>query len=342
MELDTVHAMDARDGLAQLADDSIDCVMTSPPYWSQRRYDTQNTKWSDGWRGALGLEPSFDQYLDHLMEIVDGIWRVLKPTGTFWLNLGDCYAGHWLVGDRVPPSTIKRGQVDAGWYHRSNPRRSFRRRDPIGVPYKSLCMVPERCALRMLARGWKLRSRVVWHKPNPTPSGTRDRLTCSWEYLFLFVKSDRYHFDLDAIRMPYSPVGYEDRPAPVRGSDQSGPRRRFGRNLRGRNPGDVWSIPIGEHRRHGHPAAFPEKLCERPILAGCPPGGIVLDPFAGSGTTCVVAKRLGRRYLGFEASPKYAEQARRRLNSVDSSPPAPQKCGSTLPPGLTGPAREAA
>jgi DNA modification methylase len=327
LPLDDVYTMDAREGLRWLAAGSVDCVVTSPPYWSTRDYGGAASAWSDGWTGALGLEPTVQMYLDHLGEVFSEVRRVLKDQGTLWVNLGDVYAGPWSCrrsSDRGSPGAGAR--VGGVWQHLADPRGNPGG-DPMAPPVqpKSLCLVPERFAIRMTEQGWMLRNHIVWYKPNHLPASARDRFACSWEHVLFLVKSATYAFDLDAVRLPHQSSPRTVVPAKSRRDSRHLGGRRLppatnqhgGLHPLGKNPGDCWTIPtragIG-----GHPAAFPEALVERPILAGCPPGGLVIDPFMGSGTTAVVARRLGRRFIGFDASPRYVELARARLESVEA------------------------
>ena len=219
---------------------------------------------------------------------------------------------------------------------------------PDGHPAnKSLCMIPERVALAMIGRGWILRNKVVWQKTNHMPTSVRDRLACSWEYLFMFSRSPKYYFDLDAIRVPHRskppvpPAAGQPResktPASIIGvrpaPDRNDPRAW---HPLGRNPGDCWSMATVASRT-GHPAPFKVALAERPILAGCPTGGLVLDPFIGSGTTGIAALGLGRHFLGFEASAEYADIAQRRIQEAvwkglipGKQPDTRQPTGSTV------------
>ena len=304
VQTDTIICVDALTGLKRLSNESIDCVMTSPPYWSLRNYGVKPTDWPDGSRCALGLEANCADYVSHLCDIFDDVFRVLKSSGTLWVNLGDSYAnsGATVVQTRSTNADPK-------------------------VLRKSLCLIPERFALAMVRRGWILRNRIVWRKPNHMPSSAKDRFTNSWEHLFLFVKSQKYHFDLDAVRMPHttSTPKTARNPPKIRRSNSVGGRRLpphgampGARHPNGKNPGDVWLIPTTP-TKHAHIAAYPERLCERPILAGCPKGGVVLDPFMGSGTTAVVAQRMGRRFLGFEINPEYVKKARARVRDSQSS-----------------------
>ncbi|MFI0406000.1 DNA-methyltransferase [Actinomadura sp. 3N508] len=319
---------DARAQLASLPASSVDCVITSPPYFALRDY---------GQPEQLGLETNIEAWVQNLLNVTAGIWRVLKPSGSFWLNLGDSYAHH----------------------HRE------------GASKKSLLMGPERLALAMLHKGWLLRNRVVWAKTNPMPSNVTDRLSATHESVFFFTKSSRYFFDLNAIRVPHkddrahtSRYAKSNRSYPPKGVL---PRRTDrGQNINnglsklgaadlpghplGKNPGDVW--PIGTASYHGnHFATFPTKLVERPLLATCPAricescgqpwqrskqrlhgrilatgawrpscacdagwrSGIVLDPFFGAGTVAIVAETYERDWLGVELNQTYAQLALGRL-----------------------------
>ncbi len=354
-----IYCVDACEGLQQLPDESIDCVVTSPPYWATRDYGVGKTTWPDGLTCALGLEPSYHLFIEHLCSIFDEVKRVLKPTGTLWVNMGDTYhtATKRAHAAHLPQSICDGNHRD---YQKGRPKNQ-------GLPKKCLMQIPARFAIEMTNRGWALRNDIVWHKPNHMPASVKDRLACAWEHLFLFTKSKKYYFDLDAIRLPHrskpknnfttgkhanvKPSHHLDgrRNGPPSGSSQS-----F--HSRGKNPGDVWHINT-QGTAWAHFAMFPEKLVTQPILAGCPQRvckrcgtpqlarsisdngngsrkhedfnaverfmgcncrrgfnpGIVLDPFMGAGTTAVVAKRLGRQFVGFELNPKYVAMAEKRL-----------------------------
>ena len=320
---------DALDLLKELPSSSVDCVITSPPYFALRNYQVD---------GQIGLEPSVHAWVAHLVTVIDEIARVLKPEGSLWLNLGDSYSRH-------------------GRY---------------GASAKSFLLAPERLLLALAKRGWIVRNKVVWAKPNPMPASVQDRLTASWEPMYFLVRSRRYFFDLDAIRVPHrsglrrskrrqGPEPRRPRPAgpaswagPLAG-DQSGLGRLKASGLPGhplgKNPGDVWMLPTSTFRG-GHHATFPEALVERPLLATCPERvcvscghawrwqrlvtsagavairgelrpacgckpewqpGLVLDPFLGSGTTAVAAERQGRHWLGVELNPDFAITAEDRI-----------------------------
>jgi len=207
LQLDTIHCKDALDGLRELPNDSIDCVMTSPPYWSQRDYGIPPTTWPDGTEVVLGLEENLCSYVEHLRIIFDEVFRVLKPSGTCWVNLGDTYSGSWgnYGGTRTVAHARLAGKTSKDWIRQGVMNSSFR--SPASfkqlVPKKSLCLIPERFALAMAEHGWILRNRIIWHKPNHMPASVKDRFTNSWESLFFFVKARRYAFDLDAVRVPH-------------------------------------------------------------------------------------------------------------------------------------------
>jgi DNA modification methylase len=314
-----IEVGDCREVLATLPDASVQTCVTSPPYWGLRDY---------GVSGQIGLEASPQGFVDELVAVFREIRRVLRADGTAWVNLGDTYmAGRsGGVGERST-ITSKRGANAAreAWAKRGGPSH----RSAPGLKPKDLVGIPWRVALALQADGWWLRSDVVWHKPNPQPENVTDRLSRAHEYLFLLAKSRRYYFDADAIREPLAPktlttFGTVPR---SKGTDDLGavksdnwaksikerrPRLRPDGSYAGANKRTVWTVapePFGE----AHFATFPPKLVEPCILAGAPAGGLVLDPFAGAGTTGLVATRLGRRFLGIELNPKYAEMARQRI-----------------------------
>lgn len=270
---------DAAQLLASVPDESVHCIVTSPPYYQQRDYSTSV---------QIGNEETPELYIQALRRIFQECWRVLRQDGTLWLNLGDKYQNGNLLG------------------------------------------LPWQVALALRADGWILRSDIIWHKPNAMPSSVKNRPTTDHEYIFLLTKSSDYHYDIDAIREPH--VTFSDK------SRMKGGRNHFGKinstpeagknggnaNLHdgrwdqafhplGRNRRTVWEIPLSKNR-DAHFAVFPEKLVELCILAGCPSGGTVLDPFVGSGTTAVVAQKLGRKYIGIDSNAEYCAIATQRLH----------------------------
>lgn len=318
---------DALSRLRELPDNSIDCVVTSPPYFRLRDYAAD---------GQLGLETHVDQWVEQLAQISAEIHRVLVPTGTFWLNVGDTYAA----------------------------------RSADGAARKSLLMAPERLALRLQQSGWIIRNKIVWSKPNPMPTSIKDRLNCTYEFVYVLAKQPRYFFDLDAIRQPHRSAPTAPRPVkPTHTETWRGPNSdttkglnalkaqgRVGHPL-GKNPGDVWQVATGAVA--GHHAVFPTTLAAYMIAAGCPEArcracrlpwrrqviraiggtarraalgptcgctapherGLVLDPFFGSGTTALAAEHLHRDWLGIELNPEFATLAEARIAAARQQQP---------------------
>ena len=349
LETNVVHTGDCFDVLPTLPDESVHMVMTSPPYWNLRDYDHAD---------QLGLEPESDQYVQNMADVFDEVKRVLRPDGSLWLNLGDTYEN------------------------------------------KDLQQIPARVALELQNRGWILRNRVTWAKPNPMPQSVKDRLNDTTEAVFHFVKNKDYWYDLDAIREEYAEATerikkYKNKGGQkIRENDHPGNHNDSGglidgsrtkaetMNPAGKNPGDVFEVTTKPFP-DAHFAVYPPELCEKPIKATCPPKvcaecgspyerdverereyvnnsspaesgvsdmrndvsgedhdirrgvrthtatkgwnptcdcdtdatepGIALDPFAGAGTTLLKAKELGRKFLGIELNPKYADMARARV-----------------------------
>lgn len=320
---------DVLDRLAEVPTGVIDQVVTSPPYFQLRNYQVS---------GQLGLEGTVDQWVANQLKVAGEVARVLVPTGTYWLNLGDSYSTHLRQG----------------------------------ADTKSLLLGPERLALAMIKQGWMLRNKIIWHKANPMPSSIRDRLTTAWEVVYVFARQGSYFFDLDAIREPHTSRPPIADIAPVRqtpreiwrgpnGDDASGlsflrAKGRVGHVL-GKNPGDVWKL-ASSNFRGGHRATFPTRLVDRIIRAGCPElrcsscrtpwrrhivehlgqvatrsaltqrctcsaqtqPGLVLDPFIGSGTTGVAAEVLGRDWLGIDLNPEFATMANTRIETARRTP----------------------
>jgi site-specific DNA-methyltransferase (adenine-specific) len=323
----TILAGDVLTRLRALPTGQVDCVITSPPYYQLRDY---------GVPGQLGLEDTVEDWVSALRAVCRELARVLKPTGALWLNLGD----------------------------------SFSRHARFGTPAKGLFLAPERLIIALATDGWIVRNKVVWAKTNPMPHAVSDRLSLTWEPVYLLVRSRRYFFDLDAIREPFQ-TDADLRQSRRRGFGQ-GQSSDHMRLARGKNPGDVWTLPTST-LRSAHFATFPAELLRRPLLSTCPEAictacgipwrrpvttarigehrnggqvarerhvlhyprrwrtvhqigelvpcgcqaptrpGVVLDPFFGSGTVGLVARRYGRDWLGIELNPDYLELARLRL-----------------------------
>jgi site-specific DNA-methyltransferase (adenine-specific) len=275
---DTIIQGDAETELKKLSSESVNCIITSPPYYMQRDYSTDI---------QIGNEPTPEEYIQKLKCVFLECLRVLRDDGTLWLNLGDKYQNSELLG------------------------------------------LPWRVVFALKELGWVLRSDIIWHKPNAMPSSVNNRPTTDHEYIFFFTKNKTYYYDIDSIREPHVTFSENSR--------MKGGRNHFGKvnstpeqgknggnqNLHngnwdkafhplGRNRRTVWEIPLSKFR-DAHFAVFPEKLVELCLLAGCPEGGIVLDPFMGSGTTAVVAQKFGRSYLGIDSNPEYCKMANNRL-----------------------------
>ncbi len=275
-QLDRIYVGDAAAVLRRWPGGFVDLCVTSPPYFQLRDY---------GHKDQIGLESSPDEYVRRLLVVLSQARRVLKPEGSLYLNLGDTYRNKSLLG------------------------------------------IPWRVVRELQKRGWYLRNAIVWHKPHGVPSAIKDRLTNRYEFLFHLTRSRRYYFNLDPLRVPNVDPRTKHLTGPVRHGVQGLAHRsglpvagNFTPNPRGKNPGDVWAIgPDTRPKRYiapgkvTHYAPFPESLVDRPVLAACPPKGIVLDPFMGSGTTALVARRHGRRFLGVELVPEYTALTRARL-----------------------------
>jgi len=311
---------------------TVQCVVTSPPYWGLRKYaGEQSAPWADGTTHPLGLEPTPDLYVAHIVEVFREVRRVLRDDGVLWLNLGDSYASSsrsQSVGSS-DKSTLTTRSRNGAWAPGNTVERFDRSARPQGIPAKSLIGIPWRVALALQADGWVLRSDIIWHKPNPMPSSAKDRPTSSHEHMFLLTKGPRYFYDADAIREPAVKTGTPAHLAGGRGvragtrgalqttapkQDGTGNPTYAGFNARyrarpveGRNKRDVWTIaPRGY--KGSHFATFPPALVEPCILAGSRPGDLVLDPFVGSGTTGMVAVQHGRDFAGVDISDEYLRE----------------------------------
>ena len=481
-DLDQCHFGDAGELARALPDGSVQCIVTSPPYWGLRCYGTEDKVWGGdpdcdhdwreglvirkgstngredlgstlesagaektlapgksndrggalqyredwsafcqkcgAWQGSLGLEPTPEMYVDHLVEIFRELRRALRDDGTLWLNLGDCYAGSWgsyapggIKGEqreqteegkrwdrraykdtkfRPPTANTGKKYTSKVWPREHDPhkrvaarpshRRDRRPRedDPHkaapGLKPKDLVGIPWRVAFALQADGWWLRSDVVWNKPNPMPESVLDRPTKSHEYVFILAKSQRYHYDADAVRERWA----DDRMGASKNKDRAVEHRiHIGGKTRpseapkteGRNRRSVWTIPVEEdverappkqsedrkalpgptYSRHRssvpggqdlrkdptdsrnrrsvwtiptvpfpgqHFATFPPKLAKLCVLAGCPEGGVVLDPFIGSGTVGQVCQDLGRKWIGFDMDEENASLIKKRTEQT--------------------------
>ena len=346
------------DTLKQLPSDTVSCCVTSPPYWALRDYGTDGVVW-DGdadcehewgiskihktnlqagnpefqrpwrknasgvsltnfcnkcgaWKGQLGLEPDFNLYIKHLCDIFDEVKRVLRKDGTCWVNLGDTYGGNNSRGSNG-------GRAGFG-----NEREGIFSR----FESKNLCNIPSRFSIEMQNRGWILRNKIIWHKPNCMPSSVTDRFTVDFEEIFFFVKNKKYWFeqqfepwqdnnpnDINRAINGHKKYNGKFKDEDKKGSFAFSESKVAGDPRKGRNKRTVWKIPT-QPFPDAHFAVFPEKLVETPIKAGCPKDGIVLDPFMGSGTVALKALKENRRFVGIEINPKYIDMANERIRPL--------------------------
>jgi DNA modification methylase len=311
---------DVREKLAELPDESVHCVVTSPPYFGLRDY---------GVPGQIGLEPTPDAYVAEMVAVFREVRRVLRKDGVLWLNLGDSYSSNAQTQSTPVASGGWFGAAGgAGRLEKPSEQISVSRPNgwKTGLKPKDLIGIPWRVAFALQADGWWLRQDIIWAKPNPMPESVTDRCTKAHEYVFLLSKSERYWFDAAAIAEPsIDPESLNGRSS-QRGKDKfvqhdedgmARTRKGFqaievGKKYETRNRRSVWTIttqPFPE----AHFATFPPELPELCIKAGCPVGGTVLDPFGGAGTTGLVADRLGRNAILIELNPQYADMAERRV-----------------------------
>lgn len=361
LEINKIYNYNCIEGLKLLDDFSIDCCITSPPYWGLRDYGVDE---------QIGLEKTPEEYVAIMVTVFNEVKRVLKPEGTFWLNLGDSYYNFRGYSDYSIPQTISSNEA----HKMESPCGKRNVKQVNGLKGKDLVGIPWMTAFALRADGWYLRQDIIWHKPNPMPESVTDRCTKSHEYIFLLSKSSKYYFDYEAIQEEANYDGRKD--TVMKGSDKysdglylqignanslstKGRERwkfksKFGnrdgvldglhsgnewtpkmKNLQDkgqqthlfhesradgipdeeyavRNKRDVWTVNTKPYKE-AHFATFPEKLIDPMVKAGCPKGGIILDPFMGAGTTAVMARKLERNFIGFELNQKYIDIANKRL-----------------------------
>jgi len=310
-----VHIGDVLEELRELPDESVQCCVTSPPYWGLRDY---------GHEGQIGLEKTPELYVQKMVEVFREVKRVLRDDGVLWLNLGDSYASD-TKGSGGPS---EKQTSNAGSFYNANQRLTH------GLKQKDLVGIPWRVAFALQADGWWLRQDIIWAKPNPMPESVTDRCTKSHEYIFLLTKSARYYYDADAVRLPFSEsYANDDRHGATelkhepqkdyrgQGKQVQTPTQLHDNmftkpKLSGANLKSVWTITTKPYSG-AHFATFPTEIPEICIKAGSKKGDTILDPFTGSGTTGEVALRLERNFIGIELNEKYAKElAIPRLESV--------------------------
>ena len=298
---------DVRAMLATIPEGSVQCCVTSPPYWGLRDY---------GVDGQIGLESSMEEFVSVMVDVFRGVRRVLADDGVLWLNLGDSYAG------QAGGCQGKNGQRADRSFTACVPRKSS-----PGLKPKDLCGIPWRVALALQSDGWWLRSDCIWHKPNPMPESVTDRPTKAHEYVFLLTKSASYFWDADSVREEFaddrmgdpgtyrSKLASHETPKGKHGNGVTGAGWDRGREIGGRNIRTVWSI-ASQPYSGAHFATFPEELARRCIVSGSRTGDTVLDPFCGSGTTGSVAVGHGRDFIGCELNAEYIKLARKRIGGT--------------------------
>jgi len=296
--------MDVLEGLRTLPDNSVNCCVTSPPYWGLRDY---------GHQGQIGLEDTPQEYVTRMVEVFREVRRVLREDGTCWVNLGDSYAANRTY--QVTPTkwkALSQGQSASV---------------PPGLKPKDLVGIPWRVAFALQADGWWLRQDIIWHKPNPMPESVTDRCTKAHEYIFLMTKNSKYYYDNDSIKeksvttvnrktLPTDEYKAGKTPNEVTGkmTNRGGKSLAYAypNGIPFRNKRSVWTVTTKPFKG-AHFAVMPQDLVEPCVKAGCPEGGVVLDPFAGSGTTLVVASKLNRSAIGIELNPDYVSIIEERL-----------------------------
>lgn len=297
---------DNRQTLITIPDQSIQCCVTSPPYWGLRDY---------GHDGQIGLEQTPDEYVEQMVAVFRQVHRVLSDDGTLWLNLGDSYSS--MRDSKAIPDTLRGGGNGTAVGSAANRNPANLR--AAGLKHKDLVGIPWRVAFALQADGWYLRQDIIWHKPNPMPESVTDRCTKAHEYIFLLSKSAKYHFDHEAIREPSANLGktairfggnkYGDSDDPKHATKSGNEYTDTGF----RNKRSVWTVTTRPFKG-AHFATFPPQLIEPCILAGSKQGDTILDPFFGAGTTGLVAQRHNRKWIGCELNPDYAAIAQQRLN----------------------------
>lgn len=305
MNLNTIYNTDCLEGLKTLPENSINCCVTSPPYFNLRDY---------GCDGQIGLEDTPEEYISKLVNVFREVKRVLKQDGTLWVNIGDSYAGSMKGAANYPDNAMN--------YKQGTNRGSLGKACVVkkysGYKNKDLIGIPWMLAFALRDDGWYLRQDIIWSKPSVMPESVTDRCTKAHEYIFLLSKNKKYYFDNKAISEPTV-----TKDSIVRDRESTKLNNTPGRSkMKGlvkndyerRNKRSVWNVAI-QPFRDAHFAVFPEKLIVDCIKAGCRIDGIVLDPFMGSGTTAIVARKLDRSYIGFELNPEYVKLANKRLRN---------------------------
>jgi DNA modification methylase len=317
-----IYTGDVRRLLPLLPTESVNCVVTSPPYWGLRDY---------GMEGQIGQEDTPEEFVEVIVGVMREVRRVLKRNGTLWMNLGDSFITKpHGEGDTFDPK-YPAGRARHHGVRTSANRKSYRRgaeecvparrKKAPGLKPKDLVGIPWLVAFALQRDGWYLRQDLIWHKTNPLPESVKDRFCRAHEYVFLLSKRETYYFDEDAVKEPCSPKTRTVKTTPTKGdgTGSTGEKLNAWMAANGgryhpemRKKRSVWSMATNAFPE-AHFATYPPDLVRNCILAGCPAGGTVLDPFHGAGTTGVVALELGRRYVGIELNPSYVAMSERRI-----------------------------
>ena len=307
MKLNYIYQGNCLDVLKTFDDNSINCCVTSPPYFGLRDY---------GVDGQIGNENSPEEYVDKIVNIFSEVKRVLKGDGTLWLNLGDSWAGS-NQGAVTKHPTPKQAS-NHGTNYMTTENHVSKLKHISGYKPKDMIGVPWMVAFALRESGWYLRQDIIWAKGNPMPESVKDRCTKSHEYIFLLSKNRKYYYDYEAIKEPAitKPTVRDKNREGYQADYIKGDRFSKGERVYGadgmRNKRDVWNINT-KPCREAHFATFPDTLIEPCILAGCPENGIVLDPFMGAGTTGMVSRKHGRNYIGIELNAEYIDIANKRI-----------------------------
>ena len=302
----TILFGDCRDTIPTITERPRMCV-TSPPYYGLRNYGDEDKQ--------IGQEQSPEQYIETMVDVFRKVRDVLTDDGTLWLNIGDSYYNYRKDGC-IPKQTFSNNRQDLP---ETTPRRSNKL---VGYKDKDLIGIPWMLAFALRADGWYLRQDIIWHKPNPMPESVRDRCTKAHEYIFLLSKSKYYYYDNEAIKEPAKDWGTRDRTNGKYHNPGTGlqPHSGLTKSYTKRNKRSVWSINKRPYKG-AHFATYPEELIEPCILAGSEKGDIILDPFMGSGTTAVVAKKNSRAYIGCELHEEYASLQTDRIRTIPNKLP---------------------
>ncbi len=309
--LNKVYNGDVLEVISTIPDKFVDCVITSPPYWQLRDY---------GFKDQWGLEKTYEEYLYHLWQFMDQVNRVLKNAGTVWINLGDTYFGSGNDEGKqnleYADNLTKRKPGDASPITGNRDKRN-------NLKNKCQVLIPHRFAIGCIDKGWIVRNDIIWAKRNGMPESVTDRFSKKHEYFFFMVKQSKYYFDLDAIKEQPKQASqerykrayktYSDNKGFGFGNKNNDPTRELGY----KNPGsvsDFWDIPTIPNSED-HYASYNFKLIEKPIIAGCPENGIILDPFCGTGTTLIRALQLKRNVIGIDGKKEYCDIGNKKIKN---------------------------